>query len=124
MINANLEPIIRWTLAFLILIFGANGIWHFIPTPEHPPKAERFRQSLLDTAYMLPLWKGTELVGALLLLFNVAVPLALILLAPILINIFFFHLFLSPRGLWLAVVLMICETCLILVHRHAYLSLI
>ncbi len=45
-----------------------------------------------------------QLVGGLLLLANRYVPLALILLGPVIVNIICFHAFLAPEGLPLALV--------------------
>lgn len=95
----------RIVLALLILIFGLNGMLHFLPVPPAP--AEAFRQALVDSGYMLPLWKGVEFLGAALLLADVWVPFALVILTPVLVNIFLFHLFLAPAGLGLAVTLVL-----------------
>ena len=54
--------------------------------------------------YMFPLIQGIELVAALLLLSGRLPALALLLLAPIVVNIVAFHAFLAPAGLALAVV--------------------
>jgi uncharacterized membrane protein YphA (DoxX/SURF4 family) len=59
----------------------------------------------MSTGYFFPLLKGTEVVAGLLLLANVATPLALVLLAPIVVNISFFHAFLAPEGLPLPLVI-------------------
>jgi hypothetical protein len=68
-----------------------------------------FAGALLATGYMFPLIKGTEVVAGLLLLANRFVPLALALLAPVLVNIVAFHGFLAPAGLALPVVLLVLE---------------
>jgi len=46
-----------------------------------------------------------ELVGGILLFSNKAVSFALVLLAPIVFNIFFFHLFLDPKGIGAGIML-------------------
>jgi hypothetical protein len=48
---------------------------------------------------MFPLIKGTEVVAGLMLLSGRFVPLALTILAPVVLNIVAFHLFLAPAGL-------------------------
>ncbi len=57
------------------------------------------------SVYFLPLLKTTELLCGLLLLVGRFVPLALVILAPIIINIFFTHLFLAPSGLPVALII-------------------
>ena len=91
----------RLALGTLFLVFGLNGFFHFIPQPAQPPPPEAlaFAGALFQTGYMFPLIKGTEVVVGLLLLSNRFVPLALTILAPIVVNILAFHLFLAPAGL-------------------------
>jgi uncharacterized membrane protein YphA (DoxX/SURF4 family) len=71
----------------------------------------------------MPLVKGTEVVAGLLLLTGIAVPLALVLLAPILVNIFLFHLILAPEGLAPAVVLGAGELVLARAHWSSFRGL-
>ena len=56
---------------------------------------------------MLPLIKGTEVVAGLLLLSGRVVPFALTLLAPVVVNIVAFHLFLAPQGLPIALLALV-----------------
>lgn len=88
----------RLALGSLFLVFGLNGFFHFLPQPAEPPPPEAlaFGGALLQTGYMFPLIKGTEVFAAALLLGNRYVPFALTLLAPIVVNIVAFHVFLAP----------------------------
>ncbi|KAB2843171.1 DoxX protein [bacterium] len=113
----------RWLLALLLIVFGANGILRFLPVPKLPARAEAFRRALADTAYMTPLWKAVEFFAAALLMLDLWVPFALVLLAPVLINILCFHFFLARKGLPLAALLVVCEALLAWAHRHAFASL-
>ncbi|HEX6271592.1 MAG TPA: DoxX family protein [Polyangiaceae bacterium] len=88
----------RLTLGLVFTVFGLNGFLHFLPQPPAAPEAAAFGGALAATGYMFPLIKGTELVAGLLLLAGRAVPFALTLLAPIVVNIVAFHLFLDPAG--------------------------
>ena len=123
MMSSNFEIGVRWGLALLVLVFGANGVFRFFKTPPFPPAAEKFRSALLETHYMLPCWKTVELIAALLLLTNKWTPFALILLAPVLINIFLFHLFLSKKGLPLATALLTLESLLAWQNQEAFTPL-
>lgn len=88
----------RLALGGIFLVFGLNGFLDFIPPPAEPPPARAlaFVGALLQTGYMLPLIKGTEVLAGLLLLSGRYVPLALTLLAPIVVNIVAFHVVLAP----------------------------
>jgi hypothetical protein len=79
-----------------------------------------FGGALFATGYMFPLIKGTEVVAALLLLSNRFVPLALALLAPIVVNIVAFHLFLAPAGSAPALLMLATELVLAWSYRDAF----
>ena len=49
-----------------------------------------------ETGYMFPMVMGTQLLVGVLLLLNRCVPLALALIAPVIVNIVAFHVFLAP----------------------------
>jgi uncharacterized membrane protein YphA (DoxX/SURF4 family) len=54
---------------------------------------------LVSSGYFLWLLKLTELVGGLMLLTGRFVPLAMVILSPVIINIVLTHLFLLPSGI-------------------------
>jgi putative oxidoreductase len=84
-------------LGLLYFVFGLNGFLNFIPQPPGIPEAAlTFSAALVATGYFFPLVKATEVICGLLLLTGFASPVALIVLAPIMINIAFFHSFLTP----------------------------
>ncbi len=89
----------RITLGLIFSVFGLNGFLNFIPQPPHAGGAGLFLGALAASGYMFPLIKGTELVAGLLLLAGRAVPFALTLLAPVIVNIVAFHLFFEPATL-------------------------
>jgi hypothetical protein len=95
----------RLLLGAAFTVFGLNGFLHFIPMPAPSGLAAVFMGGLGATGYMFPLIKGTEVVAGLLLLSNRFVPLALTILAPVVVNIVAFHAFLEPAGLALPLVL-------------------
>jgi hypothetical protein len=106
----------------MFAVFGLNGFLHFIPEPKTPmPEgAAAFAGALLATGYMFPLVAGTQLLAGLLLLVNRFVPLALALLAPILVGILTFHLFLAPASIGPGVVVTALELYLAWAYRAAF----
>jgi hypothetical protein len=46
---------VRWCLGLLILIFGANGIFHFIHVSAYPPAADKFHKALVESRSLLAL---------------------------------------------------------------------
>jgi uncharacterized membrane protein YphA (DoxX/SURF4 family) len=92
------------------LIFVGSGIAFFFTTPPplEGPIADFF-SGLMATGYFFYLLKGTEAVCGMLLLVGRFVPLALTILAGIIVNIVLTHIFLAPEGLPLAIVVLVLE---------------
>ncbi len=88
------------------LIFLGSGIAFFFttPPPMEGPMGDFFK-GMAATRYFFYLLKGTEIACGLMLISGFFVPLSLVILAPILLNIFLVHAFLMPDGLWMAVLL-------------------
>ncbi len=113
----------RLLLGLVFLIFGLNGLLHFMPNPPEPPPAGAFFGALYGTGYMFVLIFGTQIIGGALLILGTAVPFALAVLAPVIVNIFAFHLFLAPAGLPVAIVVAALEVILAWHHRAAFAPL-
>ena len=118
----HLPTVARVLLGLMFAVFGLNGFLNFIPAPTTPPPegAMAFAIALMKTGYMMPLIKGTEVLVGVLLLLNRFVPLALVVLAPVVVNIVAFHLFLAPSGLGIALVVLALEIALAWSYRAAY----
>jgi hypothetical protein len=110
---------IRILLGSIFLIFGLNGFLQFIPQFAMPEGAIAFFGALAKTGYMLPLLFAAQIVGGALLLAGM-VPLGLVILAPIVVNIVAFHVFLAPGGLPLAVVVAAAALFLAYAHRESF----
>jgi uncharacterized membrane protein YphA (DoxX/SURF4 family) len=119
-ISSKLPSIARVVLGLAFFVFGLNGFLHFLPQPPMSGPPADFGGALFATGYMFPLIKGTEVVASLLLLSNRYVPLALAILAPVLVNILAFHAFLAPAGLVLPLVLLGLELYLARSYRDAF----
>lgn len=112
----------RILLGLLFTITGLNGFLNFLPQPKTPmPEgAAALAGALMKSGYLFPLVMATQLVSGVLLLVNRFVPLALALLAPVVINIVAFHAFLAPSGLGIAIVVLALEIYLAWAYRKAY----
>ena len=69
---------------------------------------------------MLPLIKGTEVLAGLLLLTGRFVPLALTLLAPVVVNIVLFHVVLAPGSFAMLALIVAAELYLAWAYRDAF----
>lgn len=83
----------RILLGIIFVVFGLNGFFNFIPVPELHP----FMQMMVDSGFIYVV-KALEVIGGLMLLINIRVPLALLILGPIVINIVLYHTFFDPRN--------------------------
>lgn len=103
----------RLILGFLFTMTGLNGFLNFLPQPKDMPAASMaFAGAMMQTHYFMPLLMGTQLACGALLLSNRFVPLALAMLASIIVNIVAFHVFLAPSGLPMAFVVLALESFL------------
>jgi uncharacterized membrane protein YphA (DoxX/SURF4 family) len=110
----------RLFLGLVFTVFGLNFFLHFLPTPAPPPGAAAFAGALFASVYLFPLLKTIEVVAGLLLLTGRFVPLSLAVLAPIVVNIVGFHLFLAPSGTPLALAVLAAELYLAWTYRAAF----
>jgi uncharacterized membrane protein YphA (DoxX/SURF4 family) len=113
----------RIVLGLIFLVFGLNGFLHFIPQPPMSGPPENFVGALIATGYLFPLLKSTEVVAGALLLSGRLVPLALTVLAPVIVNIVAFHLFLAPSGLPVPVLVVALEIALARSYWSAFAGL-
>lgn len=116
----------RLLLGLGFTVFGLNGFLHFIPQPKNamPAGAADFAGAMMKTGYMMQLVSGTQLFAGVLLLLNLFVPLALVLLMPLLVNILAFHIFLAPAGIGPGAFFMLLELYLAWAYRKAYVPLL
>jgi len=102
-----LLAITRVLLGLTFVVFGSNHVLHFIPMGPMPAgPAAQFAGALFTTGYIYFV-TVFEVAGGILLLINRYVPLALALLAPVIVNIDLFHSLMAPSGLPIAALISI-----------------
>ena len=117
------KVILRSLLGLVFVVFGLNKFFHFIPNPPLPAPATDFFGAMFKTGYFVPMLATTEVIGGALLLIGVVTPFALVLLAPVIFNIFMFNLFLAPGNLPVPIVVVALELILAWMHRGAFAPL-
>lgn len=118
-IQRYLPNVARILMGLIFFVFGLNGFLHFLPQPPLEGGAGAFAGALAATGYMFPLIKGTEVIVGLLLLSNRFVPLAITLIAPVVVNIFLFHTVLTPPNP-IAIFLVLANAYLGWTYRDAF----
>jgi putative oxidoreductase len=93
--------IARYMAGVIFLVFGLNGFLNFIPLPPPGGIAGQFMGALFASHYLWVIF-AFQVVAAVLLLANRYVPLAVAMLAPVIVNILSFHALMAPSGLPLA----------------------
>jgi len=92
----------RYLLGLVFLIFGLNGFLHFIPQPPMPDGlASQYMNVMVASQYFVLVFL-IQVVCAALFLSNQFIPLALTLIAPVIVNILLFHGLILPSGLPIA----------------------
>lgn len=118
----HLPTAARLLMGLAFFVTGLNGFLNFLPPPSTPmPEgAAALAGAFMNSGYMFKLVTGTQLVVGVLLLSNRFVPLALALIAPVLVNIIAFHVFLAPSGIGPGAFLLVLEIYLAWSYRSAF----
>jgi putative oxidoreductase len=117
------STIARYLLGLVFTVFGLNGFLNFIPAQPVPPLAGQFVGALLESHFMTVVF-GIEVVAGILLLANKYVPLALTIIAPVIVNIVMFHAFMAPSGLPIAAFVSLLWIIVAYRVRTAFLALL
>ena len=93
------STVARYLLGLMFFVFGLNGFLHFIhqPPPANPV-AHQFLVAVSASHYMTMVFLA-QITGGVLLLSGRFVPLALAILAPVVVNILDYHLTMDPSGI-------------------------
>lgn len=97
--------IVRTLMGLLFLFASVVVLFHLVEQPPQTGNVKIFMDGVAATGYLLTLIKVTELVCALAFLSGRYVALATVVIAPIIVNIFLFHLFVDTSGMPVAVFL-------------------
>jgi hypothetical protein len=114
----------RVILGLAFLFFGLNGFLHFFNPPAPSGDAAIVYTGLVATGYLFPTMFGVMVLSGVMLVVGRFVPLALAFLAPVLVNIVGFHLFLDPGGIGLGAVLTVLEVFLAWSYRDAFKTML
>ena len=111
--------IARILLGLMFLVFGLNGFLNFLHMPMPTGLAGQYMGALFVSHYLAVVFL-VEIAGGLLLLAGQFVPLALVLLGPVLVNILLFHTTMAPSGLPPALFATVLWFLIFAGHRSAF----
>ena len=116
----HLPMLARVLLGLIFAVLGVVGLFELGPQPEMGEEAGAFMGALMDTGYLWPTIKVTEIVCGVLLILGLFVPLALVVLAPVVLNILLFHVFLAPEGVAIGIVAVVLGLYVAHQHRESF----
>lgn len=116
----HFPTISRLLLGLMFLVFGLNGFLNFMPAPKDMPQDIMTVMGAMVNAGYMTVVSATEVIVAVMLLANRFVPLALALLAPIVVGIITFHVALAPQTIAPGVVVLGMELYLAWAYRSAF----
>jgi len=115
-----LAAIARILLGATLLFAGLNKIFWFVPIPPMAPAAASLMSAFKAGGYFVPLLGVVEIIGGVLFLLNRLLPFALLITAPVVVNILAWHVFLDRRALPIALTLVLLESYLAWQDREAF----
>ena len=116
----HIPTISRLLLGLMFLVFGLNGFLNFMPAPKDMPQDIMAVMGAMVNAGYMTVVSATEVIVAVMLLGNRFVPLALALLAPIVVGIITFHVALAPQTIGPGIVVLVIELYLAWAYRGAF----
>ena len=116
--------IVRVLMGLVFLFASIVYLFKLFPIPELTGDVKRFNDGMLAAVYLMPLVKIVELLCGIAFVSGLFVPLAVVLIFPIIINITMFHAFLQPEGLPLALFLLLGNCFLVYAKRDRYKPLL
>ena len=114
--------IARYLAGVIFLVMGLNGFLNFIPLPPPGGTAGQFMGALYVSHYLWVIF-AFQVIAGVLLLVNRYVPLAVAILAPVLVNILTFHALMAPSGLPLALFVALLWIVILVEVRPAFSGL-
>src|SRR6516225_8765380 len=118
----SVSTIAQYLAGVIFLVFGLNGFLNFIPMPPPGGIAGQFMGALYVSHYLWVIF-AFQLIAGVLLMVNRYVPLAVAMLAPVIVNILVFHALMAPSGLPLALFVAVLWTVIFVDVRPAFSGL-
>src|ERR1700722_14389339 len=112
----------RYLAGVIFLVMGLNGFLNFIPLPPLAGIGGQFMGVLYASHYLWVIF-AFQVIAGVLLLANRYVPLAIAVLAPVIVNIVTFHVLMAPSGLPLALVVAVLWVVIFVDVRPAFAGL-
>ena len=111
-------------MGLLLLFASITFLFNLMAMPPMTGTVKTFNEGLASVGYFFPLLKIVELLCGLAFVVGRYVPLATVVIAPIIVNIFFFHAFIDQTGLPIAIFLVLANIFVAYYYRKSYAGLL
>lgn len=115
--------IVRMLMGALFVFASTAYFFDLVPQPPLEGDMKTFREGLDAAGYLMPTVKTVELLCGLAFLSGFFVPLASVVITPVIVNIVGVHVFLDPAGLPVAIFLVGANGFLAYRFRDTYRTL-
>ena len=118
--------IVRALMGLLFIFAAVVVLFNLVaPPPEFPNEiARKFNEGIFAPPYFIKLLKITELLCGIAFVAGRYVPLATVVIAPVIINIFLYHAFVDTSGLPVAIFLVLANIFVAYYYRQSYAGLL
>lgn len=116
--------IVRTLMGLLFLFASIVVLFNLVPKPELTGAVKTFNEGMDAAPYFITLIKVTELICGIAFVSGRFVPLATVVIAPVIVNIFLFHAFLDRSGLPVAIFLVFANIVVAYYYRKSYAGLL
>jgi putative oxidoreductase len=116
--------IVRVVTGLLYAVSAFAYFFNLMPQQEMTGATLVFVQGLAAAGYFMPLLKSIELIFGISLIIGRFVPLSLVVLFPVTLNIFLFHIFLAPEALAVPIGLLTANLFLAYCYRASFKPLV
>ncbi len=118
--NRKFVRIIQILFGLYLVFFGLIGYFFELPAPQYNEAGLAFIGALFNTGYMFHLMSLVFVLSGLMFILNRASAFGAVLLAPITFNILLFHIFLDFTNFFLALIPIILNVYLLVIHWPRY----
>ena len=116
--------VISTLFGLMMLNSGLNKIFSYMPMPEFPPEAANVMMAFVESGWIFPLLAFAEITGGILIALPKTRALGAVILFPVTVGVFLFHLVNAPEGMIMGIVLLLINLWVIYENREKYLSMI
>ena len=117
------KNIFQRLFGLLLIVFVGMDVFGWEPPPI-APQAQPLWDAIVKTGYIMPLVILVYGITGIAFILDRFAALAGILLVPVSLNIFLFHLFLNPSSIPFAATFLVCNALLLYKHWDSYSHLL